>query len=469
MPSRSAISLRHFLRQRLPAVLDPARRFVRALHRYWPGLIVVALAGSALLAAATLRRAASEAPTLQPTTALVDQGNGSESARPGYLAYRRGELPPAPTPDAPGSDVEGDGGLAFSASTPELPEEPRAPVSARGGARPTDTPTATPTPTKAPKKVATYQVAAGDTVQNIADKFGVSAETVLWANGLKDASQALRAGQSLTILPVSGVLYTVKKGDTLLGIAEAQKVSPEDIIEANALADPNVLQIDQQLIIPGGRQAPPPAPVPLPGGFEHTVVAGETVQIIARRYGVEPATIIRANGLADPDSIRVGQKLTIPGVQQPKAAPSAAPATQAAPPSPPPAEAPKPANKGQEIVAIAARFQGYRYTWGGHAPSTGFDCSGFAWYVCQQAGVKVPMHDLAGQLGTGRTVRRSELLPGDLVFFQNTFRAGLSHVGIYVGGNRFIHAATEATGVRYDSLDSAYWDVRYYGASRPWE
>jgi peptidoglycan endopeptidase LytE len=119
-------------------------------------------------------------------------------------------------------------------------------------------------------------------------------------------------------------------------------------------------------------------------------------------------------------------------------------------------------------VAIASRYVGYPYSWGGQSPSTGFDCSGFAWYVYQQAGIDIAVHDAAGQLAAGRLVGRGELLPGDLVFFQNTYKAGLSHVGIYAGGGRFVHAANEGSGVRFDALDSAYYDVRYYGASRPW-
>ncbi|MBI4319641.1 MAG: C40 family peptidase [Chloroflexi bacterium] len=68
----------------------------------------------------------------------------------------------------------------------------------------------------------------------------------------------------------------------------------------------------------------------------------------------------------------------------------------------------------------------------------------------------------------GRAVKRDELLPGDLVFFQNTYQPGLSHSGIYVGNGRFISAASEGQGVRFDRIDDPYWGPRYFGASRPW-
>lgn len=347
-------------------------------------------------------------------------------------------------------------------------EAPPSPEAKGGEPPPTAEPPPTPTPAPEPKKATAYQVVAGDTLNALAQRYGVSAESIVWANELQPGA-VLRIGQELTIPPVSGVLYRVQKGDTLLAIARKHEVSPQAIIEANGLTTPDVLSIDQELAIPGARRIPAPAPMPQAGSQEHRVVAGETVASIARRYGVEAAALVRANGLDDPDTIRVGQLLAIPGT-----APTVAPPTMVAestpPPPPPTAEqaAPAAADKGQEILAIASRYAGYRYTWGGHSPSTGFDCSGFAWFVYQQAGISIPIHDAAGQLAAGQVVARSELLPGDLVFFQNTYKAGLSHVGIYAGGGRFIHAANEGSGVRFDALDSAYWDVRYYGASRPW-
>jgi peptidoglycan endopeptidase LytE len=311
-------------------------------------------------------------------------------------------------------------------------------------------------PTEEPRKVITYQVVAGDTLAGLAQRFGVSAETIVWANDLPDGGGVLRVGQELTIPPVSGVLYRVRKGDTLLAIALRHEVSPQEIIDANVLERPDLLSIDQQLIIPGARRVPPPASMPQTGSLQHRVARGETVTTIAQRYGVDAGAIVSANGLADPDMIRAGQLLLIPGVAAPPAA------HEGAQPSPPPSD------KGQEIAAIAAQFVGYRYVYGGTTPATGFDCSGFSMYVYGQAGISIS-RGLAGQLAAGRTVGRGELLPGDLVFFQNTFRAGLSHVGIYVGGGRFVHAASPPNGVRFDTLDMAYYDVRYYGASRPWE
>lgn len=123
-------------------------------------------------------------------------------------------------------------------------------------------------------------------------------------------------------------------------------------------------------------------------------------------------------------------------------------------------------NLGEQLLGTAQKLIGSKYVWGGHAPS-GFDCTGFTWYVAQQGGLKIPQHDLAGQMNSGPRIQKSELKAGDLVFFQNTYKAGLSHVGIASGDGRFVHAASERQGVMTSRLDDPYWAQRYVGATRP--
>jgi len=101
----------------------------------------------------------------------------------------------------------------------------------------------------------TYTVQAGENVSTIADQFGISAETILWNNGnLEDNPDYLTVGDVLTILPVSGVYHTVVKGDTLESIAKKYKVSVEDVTsyEGNYMQEPYTLTIGQKLIVPGG-------------------------------------------------------------------------------------------------------------------------------------------------------------------------------------------------------------------------
>jgi cell wall-associated NlpC family hydrolase len=80
-------------------------------------------------------------------------------------------------------------------------------------------------------------------------------------------------------------------------------------------------------------------------------------------------------------------------------------------------------------------------------------------------GVDVP-HDMFVQYQMGRSVSRDALQPGDLVFFADTFRPGMSHNGIYIGGGQFIHAETESAGVKISDLDADYYRERWYGAVR---
>lgn len=99
--------------------------------------------------------------------------------------------------------------------------------------------------------IITYAVQSGDTLSGIAQKFGISLQTLLWANGMTSKS-VLAVGKELTILPVSGVQHTVKSGDSLLAIAKKYNVSAAEIAKTNALSDAGSLRVGQQLMIPGG-------------------------------------------------------------------------------------------------------------------------------------------------------------------------------------------------------------------------
>lgn len=114
------------------------------------------------------------------------------------------------------------------------------------------------------------------------------------------------------------------------------------------------------------------------------------------------------------------------------------------------------------LLNIAMRFGGVPYVWGGETPA-GFDCSGFVQYVFRQVGVNLP-RTADVQYELGRKVLRSELQPGDLVFFE-TYEPGASHDGIYVGGGNFI-GANVSTGVAIVSLGDPYWSSKYIGARR---
>lgn len=117
----------------------------------------------------------------------------------------------------------------------------------------------------------------------------------------------------------------------------------------------------------------------------------------------------------------------------------------------------------QKIVATAKKYIGTPYVWGGTTPS-GFDCSGFTQFVMKAAGISIP-RTTTEQYKVGTYVAKSALQPGDLVFLQNTYRSGISHVGIYIGDGKMIHASS-SKGVTTSNLSSSYYVQHYYGARR---
>ena len=123
--------------------------------------------------------------------------------------------------------------------------------------------------------------------------------------------------------------------------------------------------------------------------------------------------------------------------------------------------------RGVRAVAIAERYLGVPYRWGGADPITGFDCSGFAMYVYAQLGISLT-HYTGAQWFEGSRVPPSELEPGDLVFFEPSAR-GPQHEGIYIGDGQFIQAPHTGDVVKISSLDDPSYRFAYVGAVRPWQ
>lgn len=123
------------------------------------------------------------------------------------------------------------------------------------------------------------------------------------------------------------------------------------------------------------------------------------------------------------------------------------------------------ASKAGDLVMNALGLIGVRYRFGGNSPESGLDCSGFVRYVFNDTfGFMLPRRSVEmSQVGT--TVAVNELRPGDLVFF-NTMRHTFSHVGIYIGDNKFVHAPSTGSKIHVDDMRASYWVTRYNGARR---
>ncbi|MBV9865001.1 MAG: C40 family peptidase [Abitibacteriaceae bacterium] len=123
------------------------------------------------------------------------------------------------------------------------------------------------------------------------------------------------------------------------------------------------------------------------------------------------------------------------------------------------------ARLGQTLVDGAMTYRGYPYIRGAQSPGRGFDCSGLLYYLLRQRGYNPP-RTASGYAHYGQAVDKAQLQPGDVLLFANTYKRGISHVGIYMGNGRFIHAANSGRGVTTDLLSEPYYAGKYYGARR---
>lgn len=284
--------------------------------------------------------------------------------------------------------------------------------------------------------------------------------------------------------------YTVKKGDSLYTIAHRHGLRLPDLLKVNNMRNPHALQPGQVIKIPvkgnasansaSGKTRTASAPAtgwaeinkdrinirqkPSVNSPRITIVDRWTKVKVLERQG-EWSRVQLTNG-------RTGWvKSTYLSPTKPPSTASAtnsstsrkaASASRRFPQRQVPA-AQADNERTRQLLQKAMAYLGSPYRRGGSS-SRGFDCSGFTSYIFRHAGVNLPHHS-AAQARVGKPVPRNQLQPGDLVFFR-TRGNRISHVGIYVGNGKFIHASSARGRVRIDSLNSGYYSKRYAGARR---
>ncbi|KAF0819566.1 hypothetical protein KIS4809_1427 [Bacillus sp. ZZV12-4809] len=322
----------------------------------------------------------------------------------------------------------------------------------------------------------TYTVKKGDTLFHLAIKYKTTVTDIKKINNLNSdflsinqkleipgaAAEKPAANQpsgSTTAPANTAKTYTVKSGDTLSKIALNHNISLKDLMSWNGLST--------HLIYPGqvfkvsnsagntsgdtqGQTGSTPAPSNDSSPEVYTVKSGDTLSAIAARYKTTVQQIKTWNKLSS-DLILIGQKLNLSASKDSNESVSSS----------------KPGNYEQtsgaaaSVLAEAQKHVGVPYLWGGQTPS-GFDCSGFIYYVLKQTGSNMARYSSEGYYSRSFYVNTPQ--PGDLVFFENTYKQGISHLGFYVGNNKFIHAGS--SGVEISSLDNSYWKQHFDGFKR---
>ncbi|MCA1065349.1 LysM peptidoglycan-binding domain-containing protein [Rossellomorea sp. AcN35-11] len=281
-------------------------------------------------------------------------------------------------------------------------------------------------------EAASYRVQSGDSLSVIAYKYDTTVSNLKSWNNL--SSDRIYVNQVLEVsAPSSSTAktYTVQSGDYLSKIGAKFDVYVSELKSWNNLKS-DVIYPGQTLIVSSGAASPAPT-----GSSTYTVQSGDTLSHIAVRYDVSVSSIKSWNGLTS-DNIYVGQKLSIKGTSDS--------GTQ---------------TPSSNVVDIAKKYVGTPYKWGGTTPS-GFDCSGFIYHVFNEAGHSISRTNTDGYYSKSSFISNPK--PGDLVFFENTYKAGISHMGIYLGNGEFIHASD--SGVTISKLSNTYWNPKFVGYKR---
>jgi peptidoglycan endopeptidase LytE len=273
----------------------------------------------------------------------------------------------------------------------------------------------------------------------------------------------------LALQTAEAATYTVQKGDTLTKIAQNHQVSIGDIMKWNNLSKDTIyvaqkLEIQKQSTNEGVKPSTPSTSVK-PTTSSHTVAKGDTLSKIAKQYNVTIKDIMDWNKL-EKDTIFIGQVLKVSqGAVIPDGDTIHNNVTSGTG-TPSKVTAKDPTANGQAIynktVEVANTLVGTPYLYGGNTP-VGLDCSGFIFYAFNQGGLKIGRASSEGYF-YGNTTHVENPVPGDLVFFENTYKEGISHMGIYLGDNKFIHAGTD--GVEVSDVTYSYWSSKLVAYKR---
>lgn len=312
---------------------------------------------------------------------------------------------------------------------------------------------------------ASYKVQKGDSLWKIASKYDTSVNKLMEINGLKSSiifpNQVLQTSGSSSssksttkTSSSSASTYTVKSGDTLSGIASKHKISLSNLKKWNNISGYLIYPGDKLKVSAGGSSSSNNSSSnsgsssnnnSSSSSSTYKVKSGDSLWKIANNNGVSVANLKSWNNLSS-DVIRVGQTLKINGKASSGSSSSSKPANNTQ------VDSAKTSKSVDKLISVAKSQLGKPYVWGGSS-TAGFDCSGFIYYAFKNAGFDISRTSAEGYFNRSYYVNSPQ--PGDLIFFKGTYKAGISHMGIYLGGGQFIHADND--GVRITSTSNSYY------------
>ncbi|MEG7282481.1 C40 family peptidase [Bacillus sp. 0909A] len=305
------------------------------------------------------------------------------------------------------------------------------------------------------------KVKKGDTLWDLSRKYGTTISKIKSENKLH--SDIIYAGQTLSIngkstasssksSSSSSSTYKVVSGDSLWKISKKYGMTINELKKLNGLKS-DLLRIGQVLKVKGSSSSSSSSSsnVSTSATSTYKVVSGDSLSKIAKKYGTTVSKLKSLNGLKS-DLIYVGQVLKVKGT-------GSNTVTSSKPSSSSSSKVSSTSLNVSKLVSDAKALTGTPYKWGGTTTS-GFDCSGFIWYVLNKQ-TSVARTSTAGYWSSMKSIASPSV--GDFVFF-TTYKSGPSHMGIYVGNNSFVHAGSD--GVQISSLNNSYWKPRYLGAKR---
>ncbi|WP_010531736.1 LysM peptidoglycan-binding domain-containing protein [Lentibacillus jeotgali] len=331
-------------------------------------------------------------------------------------------------------------------------------------------------------EAASYKVKSGDSLWEIAQNYDTSVAQlksinnlsgdIIYPNQVIETSNSSNSSNSSSSGSNSssgsqGSTYTVKSGDTLSGIAARHNISVSNIMDWNNLNSHLIYPGDQFVVSRNGSSnsgssssgSSNSGSSGSTGSSEvYTVQSGDTLSGIGSRYGVSVSQLRNWNNLSS-NLILVGQKLNI-GSKATSGSGSSGSSSSGSSSSDSSSSVDTDYNV-DKLISTATSLEGTPYAWGGASPS-GFDCSGFIKYTFNKAGKDIPRRSSAGYYNRAQYVNNPQV--GDLVFFENTYKSGISHMGIYLGGGDFIHAGSD--GVQISNVSNPYWSKHFDGYKR---